>query len=133
MPLEQQEFSRPPPPPPPGTPADSETVKPWYSIGPGVWELLLNGNKDSEERSVLQWHEPNAVSVTNGLITHAYVEEVCLLRGDLEDITLGQTWSTGAYAYRYPGMEHGPYKASSSGCLMFVKLSPRSGSVALFT
>ncbi|KIW23399.1 uncharacterized protein PV07_11600 [Cladophialophora immunda] len=133
MPLEQKEFSLPPPHPPPGTPVDPDAVRPWHSIGPGIWELLLNGSRDSEEKSVLQWYEPNAVSVTDGAITHPYVEEVCLLQGGLEDLTLRQAWSTGAYAYRYPGMEHGPYKASPTGCLMFVKLLSASRPVDLST
>lgn len=124
MPLEQKEFTHSAPHPPIGTPADSETVRPWYSIGPGIWELLLNGQKESEERSVLQWYEPHAVSITDDIITHSYVEEVCFIQGGLEDVTLGQAWSTGAYAYRYPGMKHGPYKASAAGCLQFVKLLP---------
>ncbi|KIW83744.1 hypothetical protein Z517_02990 [Fonsecaea pedrosoi CBS 271.37] len=127
MPLEQKEFSHPPLHPPIGTPENSETVKPWYTVAPGIWELHLNGEKNSEQKAVLQWYEPSAVSASDQVITHAYIEEVCILQGGLEDVTLGQTWSTGAYAYRNPGMEHGPYKASASGCLMFVKVLPRSG------
>ncbi|KAH0848261.1 hypothetical protein FOPE_02349 [Fonsecaea pedrosoi] len=125
MPFQQKEFSQPPH-PPVGTPENSETAKPWYNVAPGIWELHLNGEKNSEQRAVLQWWEPNAVSATDEAITHTYIEEVCIVQGELEDVTLGQAWSTGAYAYRNPGMEHGPYKASASGCLMFVKVLPGS-------
>ena len=44
------------------------------------------------------------------------------LEGGLEDLTLSQAWGKGAYAYRYPGMKHGPYRALEGGCLQFVKI-----------
>ncbi|PLB48612.1 hypothetical protein P170DRAFT_358139 [Aspergillus steynii IBT 23096] len=109
MSFQQKEFSDFPAPPPTGTPPDSPIAQPWYSIGPGIWELLLNGDKDSHHKSP---------------ITHTYVEEVCFLQGGLRDLTLGQEWGVGAYAYRRPGMKHGPYEASDKGCLEFVRLSP---------
>ncbi|CAK7213018.1 hypothetical protein SBRCBS47491_001660 [Sporothrix bragantina] len=97
----------------------------WYSIGPGIWELQLNGAPDSDYKSVLQWYEPNTTSVDPcAIITHTYIEEVCYLQGGLTDVTLGQGWGPGAYAYRLPGMKHGPYKSSPEGCLQFVKLVP---------
>ena len=55
MSFQQKEFSEFPAPPPVGTPTDSSDAQPWYSIGPGIWELLLNGEKDSHHKSVLQW------------------------------------------------------------------------------
>jgi len=131
MPLAQKEFSSPPPPPPPlGTSFDSDSVTagqgPWYPLAPGIWELLLNGTKDSHEKSVLQWYEPHATSPnTAEAITHPYVEEVVFLRGGLEDLTLGTAWEgPGVYAYRRPGMRHGPYRAGKEGCLMFVRVVP---------
>jgi hypothetical protein len=122
MPFNQKEFSTPPPHPPVGTPQGSESALPWYSIAPGVWEFLLNG--DTEHKAALQWWEPNAVSAQTEPITHTYTEEVCTLRGGLEDVTLGEAWGIGAYAYRHPGMKHGPYRASAEGCLQFVKVVP---------
>jgi anti-sigma factor ChrR (cupin superfamily) len=128
MPLVQQEFTTRPNHPPPGAaPVQNPPDGEWYSIGPGIWELLVNGERDSDHKSVLQWYEPGATSVTDDIITHTYIEEVCFIQGGLEDVTLGQSWSTGAYAYRLPGMKHGPYKASPQGCLQFVKLVPESG------
>jgi anti-sigma factor ChrR (cupin superfamily) len=123
-PLQQKEFSSPGPHPLPDVnrPVPSS---PWYAIGPGIWELLLNGEADSDHKSVLQWYQPGAVSVTDQIITHTYVEEVVFLEGGLEDVTLQQAWSKGAYAYRHPGMRHGPYRAPrDKGCLQFVKLVP---------
>lgn len=121
MTFTQKEFTTPPPLPAPGTAADSPSVHPWYSVGPGIWELLLNGSP--EHKAVLQWWEPNNVTADKP-ITHTYIEEVCFLKGGLEDLSLEESWGIGAYAYRKPGMLHGPYRASSEGCLMFVKVIP---------
>jgi hypothetical protein len=125
MAFAQKEFTTRPPHPPIGappvsTPKDNE----WYTIGPGIWELLLNGNANSDNKSCLQWYEPNAKSVVMEVITHTYIEEVCFLEGGLIDVTLGEGWGQGAYAYRLPGMKHGPYQASPQGCLSFVKSVP---------
>ncbi|CAG8278694.1 unnamed protein product [Penicillium salamii] len=122
MPFHEKEFSTPPPHPPVGTPQNSKSALPWYSIAPGVWEFLLNG--DTQEKAVLQWWEPDTTSAQTEQITHTYIEEVCTLRGGLEDLTLGQSWGIGAYAYRQPGMKHGPYRAAKEGCLQFVKILP---------
>lgn len=97
----------------------------WYTIGPGIWELLLNGDPTSDYKAVLQWYEPNTKSVDPvSIITHTYIEEVNFIQGGLSDVTLGEGWGPGSYAYRLPGMKHGPYQASPAGCLQFVKLVP---------
>ena len=75
---------------------------------------------------MLQWYEPGAQSVTDEVITHTYIEEVVFLEGGLRDVSLGQEWGRGAYAYRLPGMRHGPYIASERGCYQFVKIVPAS-------
>ncbi|KAJ5577964.1 uncharacterized protein N7459_006928 [Penicillium hispanicum] len=123
MSFQQKEFTVPPPPPPPGTPKDAPSTQPWSAVGTGIWELILNG--DAEHKSVLQWWEPHTTTAGTP-ITHTFVEEVCFLKGGLEDLTLQQAWGVGAYAYRKPGMEHGPYRAAAEGCLMFVKAVPVS-------
>ncbi|KAJ5903942.1 hypothetical protein N7504_006325 [Penicillium tannophilum] len=122
----QKEFTTPPPLPQSGTPHSST---PWEPVGSGIWELLLNGN--TEHKSVLQWWEPNTTT-TKEPITHTFIEEVCFLQGGLEDLSLNQAWGVGAYAYRQPGMLHGPYRASSDGCLMFVKAIPVESSDRLY-
>jgi hypothetical protein len=59
-----------------------------------------------------------------GVIRHAHYEEVYLLEGDLEDLTLGRTFGPGWYASRPPGMPHGPYR-TVTGCVMLEIRSPR--------
>lgn len=70
---------------------------------------------------------------------HDYVEEIVILEGDLRDLKGrksgtgeiveggekgdGEVWTKGAYAYRKPGMEHGPFR-SEGGCLMFIVVIP---------
>ncbi|OAA68544.1 RmlC-like jelly roll fold protein [Niveomyces insectorum RCEF 264] len=124
--IQKEFFTRPPHPPIGASPVPKSQENQWYTIGPGIWELVLNGEADSDNKSVLQWYEPNTTSVTDEIITHTYIEEVCFIEGGLSDVTLGEGWGPGSYAYRLPGMKHGPYKASPQGCLQFVKLVPAS-------
>ena len=44
--------------------------------------------------------------------------------GGLEDTTTRRMYGKGGYAYRKPGMRHGPYKAGKEGCLQFVRIVP---------
>lgn len=123
--MQQKAFTVPPPPPPPGV--ASESAEPWYSISPNhdIWELLLNHDSaNNAEKSVLQYFCPNASSMTKTSITHPFIEEVIFLEGVLEDTTTKKMWGKGAYAYRKPGMRHGPYKAGREGCLQFVRIVP---------
>lgn len=46
-----------------------------------------------------------------------------MAEGDLYDENLQQGWQKGAYAYRKPGMRHGPFR-SEDGCLMFIVCIP---------
>ena len=131
--MDQKEFSPPPSLPDANSAQDPSSAQPWYPVSPGsgIWELHLNGERvvgspiTTTEKSVLQWYTPHA-RTADRIITHPFVEEVIFLDGELEDLTLGQAWGKGAYAYRHPGMRHGPYRASSEGCLMFVKIYPPS-------
>ena len=73
---------------------------------------------------------------------HDYDEEIIILEGDLRDLKGrksgtgdlpgvddkqgeggGEVWTKGCYAYRKPGMEHGPFR-SEKGCLMFIVCLP---------
>ncbi|KAJ5634075.1 hypothetical protein N7528_001917 [Penicillium herquei] len=114
----QKEFTTPLPLP---TGDTSQGNGPWKLLSPGIWELHLNGS--DERKSVFQWWEPNT-ETSPERISHSFIEEVCFLKGGLEDLYLSESWGVGAYAFRLPGMLHGPYKASKDGCLMFVKISP---------
>ncbi|KAJ3881440.1 hypothetical protein F5051DRAFT_397272 [Lentinula edodes] len=129
--MQQKEFTSLPP--RPKLNSSAEEAYPWYSVGSGIWEYPLNSSNSldsptgttsitSGERSVIQWCEPNVQwPLDNPVITHDYIEEVIFLEGGLKDLTLQQEWGPGAYAYRLPGMKHGPYRAGENGCLEFVK------------
>jgi anti-sigma factor ChrR (cupin superfamily) len=118
--MEQKEFNALSPLPP------ATTSPPWILLSRGVWEQHLNGPSPTC-KSVLQYWEPFAASPTTELITHDYIEEVIIVQGTLRDETLRQEWGVGAYAYRKPGMRHGPYKAGERGCLMLVRCEPGEG------
>ncbi|KAJ3813397.1 hypothetical protein F5876DRAFT_63182 [Lentinula aff. lateritia] len=114
--MQQKEFTSLPP--RPKLKSSAEEAYPWYSVSSGIWEYHLN----SSERSVIQWCEPNVQwPLDNSVITHDYIEEVIFLEGGLKDLTLQQEWGPGTYAYRLPGMKHGPYRAGENGCLEFVR------------
>ncbi|KAF5377344.1 hypothetical protein D9757_007990 [Collybiopsis confluens] len=125
MALQQKEFSALPLRPDPG--ASFSEGNPWYAIAPGIWEYLLNGSAASGTKVIVQWFEPGAKTPTNDIITHDYIEEVIFIEGGLKDLTLDhREWGAGAYAYRLPGMPHGPYQATDRGCLMFVRCVPKA-------
>jgi hypothetical protein len=57
---------------------------------------------------------------------HDFWEEVYIVEGSLHDLTLNQTFPSGTYACRPPGMPHGPWLAPD-GCLTFeVRYAPSS-------
>ncbi len=60
---------------------------------------------------------PGLDTSSAGVITHAYVEEVYLLDGELTDLSLGTTFTAGYFACRPAGMPHGPYR-TKTGCTM---------------
>ncbi|KAF2491818.1 hypothetical protein BU16DRAFT_542904 [Lophium mytilinum] len=122
--MHQLEFPTAPPNLPNPSTSAAENA-PWCLIGPGIWELPLNSSAPSsfvKERSVLQYYEPHTPSVTDAIITHTYIEEVVILSGSLTDVKKGIAAVQGSYAYREPGMEHGPYRAGEEGVLQFVKV-----------
>ncbi|KAF2237661.1 hypothetical protein EV356DRAFT_382563 [Viridothelium virens] len=108
------------------TPLPTST-RPWQSLEPGIDELILNHDPTTGRRTTLQRWQPGARNAATSL--HDYFEEVILLEGDLRVVPgkgtaegqPGETevWGKGAYAFRRPGMVHGPF-ASEAGCLMFI-------------
>lgn len=54
---------------------------------------------------------------TDAVAVHEYYEGVFILEGALIDRTLEETFTAGMYAYRTPGMKHGPYDYPER-CLM---------------
>lgn len=94
----------------------------WTPIEPGVDELVLNQDTQTGRRTTLQRWQPGARNQQDVFI-HDYVEEIFMVEGDLYDVNLQEGWEKGAYAYRKPGMRHGPFK-SEGGCLMFIVCIP---------
>ena len=103
--------------------ANSHPSRQWETIDTGVTQLLLNSDLSTGRRTTLQRWEPGASNAQSHPFVHDYVEEIYMAEGDLFDVTLGQGWQKGAYAYRKPGMEHGPF-TSEKGCLMFIVCIP---------
>ncbi len=96
----------------------------WVTVEPGITQMTLNEDPATGRKTVLQRWEPNTVNVKANYV-HTYVEEIFLVEGDLRDVkrTPETVWEKGAYAYRKPGMDHGPF-ASNNGCLMYVVCLP---------
>ncbi|MBD0735659.1 cupin domain-containing protein [Streptomyces sp. CBMA29] len=102
---------------------------PWTPAegSPGVSERVLSADPaaDGAELTRLARWEPGLDTSAAGVIRHAYYEEVYLLEGELEDLTLGKTFTSGHFASRPPGMPHGPYR-TGPGCLMLeIRYRPR--------
>jgi hypothetical protein len=83
----------------------------------GIWEKILSRDPETGDYTRLMRFEPGADSSPNGTLTHDFWEEVYILKGDLTDLRLGETFTAGMYACRPPGMEHGPWN-SENGVLM---------------
>lgn len=103
---------------------DPSSRSSWQQCELGIHMMIVNEDAATGRRSLLQRYDPGAANATS-IVPHPYIEEVYIIEGDLTDTTLGRTFTKGMYAYRKPGMKHGPY-ASQSGCLMFVTCVPPS-------
>ncbi|SEF80607.1 ChrR Cupin-like domain-containing protein [Actinacidiphila yanglinensis] len=99
---------------------------PWHADpgAPGVSERRLSAGPDpaTELTRLARW-APGLDTSAAGVIRHPYYEEVYLLEGELEDLTLGRTFTAGYYASRPPGMPHGPYR-TVPGCVMLEIRTP---------
>lgn len=101
----------------------------WVDLEPGIQQLALNEDTASGRKTVLQRWQPRTANAPSQSFVHDYVEEIFLVSGDLCDSDTrrgGGPWTAGAYAYRKPGMEHGPFY-SEGGCLMFIVIIPGGG------
>lgn len=85
----------------------------------GVWEQVLAEDPETGDGTTLQRYEPGTDTSRQGPVRHDYFEEVYILEGSLTDLRLDETFCAGMYAYRHPGMEHGPW-TSPEGVLMLV-------------
>jgi hypothetical protein len=84
----------------------------------GLSELVLTRDEDTGSYTRLLKFEPGADTRLQGVQKHDFYEEVLIYKGAIHDVTLGQTFSAGQYAYRLPGMVHGPWVAPE-GCITF--------------
>jgi hypothetical protein len=93
---------------------------PWRAVGgvPGTFEKILSRDDDTGDYTRLLRFEPGADTSAVGVFRHDHWEEVFIISGSIHDVTLDQTFGSGRYACRPPGMPHGPW-TSSEGCLLF--------------
>lgn len=85
---------------------------------PTITERVLSRGDDERTLTRIARWAPGTDTTAAGVIRHDYYEEVLLLDGDLHDLTLDRTFTSGHYASRPPGMPHGPYR-TETGCTMF--------------
>lgn len=91
---------------------------PWEEIPglPGQSQKILSGDPAGPNHTRMLRFEPG--TVTPEVVVHDFWEEVYILKGDMHDLRLGQTFTAGMYACRPPGMPHGPWR-SEAGCETF--------------
>lgn len=93
----------------------------WVPAVPGVagqWERILAADPATGVRSRILRFDPGVDTSTLGVLRHDFWEEVYILSGWLDDLTLGQRFEAGTYACRPPGMPHGPWR-TDAGCTTF--------------
>ena len=84
----------------------------------GLTERILAADEEAGVATRILRFSPGTDTTPNGVQNHDFWEEVYILEGSLTDLTLGETFTTGMYACRPPGMTHGPW-VSPGGCVMF--------------
>ena len=85
---------------------------------PGLSERILARDAQTGVATRMLRFDPGTNTSPAGAQVHPFWEEVYILEGSLHDLTLQQTFRTGMYACRPPGMPHGPWVAPD-GCLTF--------------
>ena len=85
---------------------------------PGLFERILASESVTGVATRLLRFDPGTNTSAAGVQVHDFWEEVYIVEGALHDLTLGQTFHTGDYACRPPGMPHGPWTAAQ-GCMTF--------------
>jgi hypothetical protein len=105
----------------PATEFTSVSRIPWTPVPgavAGIEERILARGASGEILTRMQRYAPGCDTTPNGVQAHAFWEEVYILRGELFDLGLQQSFGAGSYACRPPGMRHGPW-VSPRGCVTF--------------
>ena len=84
----------------------------------GLTESILATDSETDVATSLMRFAPGTDTTPNGVQAHDFWEEVYILEGSITDLRLNETFTTGMYACRPPGMAHGPWR-SADGCLTF--------------
>ena len=58
----------------------------------GIWERILSWDPDTGSYTRLLRFEPGVSSEPNGTLTHDFWEEVFIVKGDLTDLRIGETF-----------------------------------------
>ncbi|RJO75224.1 cupin [Nocardia panacis] len=93
---------------------------------PLITERILSKDPVTGVATRILRYAPGADSTPIGVQRHDFWEEVYILEGSFEDLTLGQKFGAGEYACRPPGMPHGPWR-SEEGVLTFEVRYPAGG------
>ena len=84
----------------------------------GLTERILSEEPETGDYTRILRFAPGTDTTPMGVQRHDFWEEVLILEGSLHDLTLNQTFTTGMYACRPPGMPHGPWR-TADGCRTF--------------
>jgi hypothetical protein len=84
----------------------------------GIEERILARDATGEILTRMQRYAPGCDTSPNGVQEHDFWEEIYVLRGELFDLGLRQSFGAGSYACRPPRMPHGPW-LTPRGCVTF--------------
>jgi len=101
---------------------------PWIALEgsvAGIWTKMLAEDGASGDYTRLLRFDPGVNTTEQGTRAHPYWEEVFILEGDLTDLRLRRTFSSGMYACRPPGMPHGPWSTDGGALMLEICCHPR--------
>jgi ChrR Cupin-like domain len=86
----------------------------WTRIHEGVFEKVLHRDESTRAYTRLVMFDPG--SRIPDVLVHDFFEEFVVIEGSIIDETLNRTFTQGMFAFRRPGLRHGPFSCPS-GCL----------------
>ena len=95
----------------------------WEPLGDHVSQLVLSADDSNGAYTRLLRLDPGYDGSHEPSQSHTFTEEIYLISGTVDDVSRGVTVQAGSYAYRPPGMAHGPWR-SSTGCLVYELRGP---------